>query len=110
MWLPVTHPVQFCILSIIINLGVDNRTNEKRNTQSATFTIGPIRTCNSNIRELNATVEMVIQINTLNQNCLSSKCYKKLSEVYIISYCFYFVPESHGSISIGDTLEDKRER
>ena len=29
MWLPLTHPVQFCILSIIINLGVDNRPNEK---------------------------------------------------------------------------------
>ena len=61
-------------------------------------------------RELNATVEMLIQINTLNQNCLSSKCDKNLSEVYIISYCFYFVPESHVSISIGDTLEDKTER
>ena len=61
-------------------------------------------------RELNATVEMLIQINTLNQNCLSSKCDKNLSEVYIISYCFYFVPESHVSISIGDTLEDKTEK
>ena len=29
MWLLLTHPVQFCILSIIINLGVDNHTNEK---------------------------------------------------------------------------------
>ena len=96
MWLPLTHPVQFCILSIIINLGVDNRPNEKWNTQSATFTIGPIRTCNTNFRELNAPVEMLIQINTLK--LFNIKMWQKLirSLHYLLLFllrpwvsCFY---------------------
>ena len=95
MWLLLTHPVQFCILSIIINLGVDNHTNEKWNTQSATFTIGPIRTCNTiHLIEMNKCSQINRNVN-LNQHksIYHQNVTKTLSEVYIISFCFDSVPE-----------------
>ena len=95
MWLPLTHPIQFCILSIIINLGVDNHPNEKWNTQSATFTIGPIWTCNTfHSREMNKCSRINRNVNSNQHKSVYHQIVTKtLSEVYIISFCFDSVPE-----------------